>query len=104
MSLKYQTHGFALVRTRALISHLYTTYGNITSEDLSTNEDRMKAQWDPTTPIKGLFEQIDDGSTYATAGDDAFTDTQLVCFDYNNIDSNGRMSLACRDWRGHPKC
>ena len=64
----------------------------------------MKAQWDPTTSIEGLFEQIDDGSAYATAGNDAFTDTQLVRFDYNNIDSNGCMSLACRDWRGRPKC
>ena len=45
----------------------------------------MKAQRDPTTPIKGLFEQIDDGSAYATAGEDAFTDTQLVRFAYNNI-------------------
>ena len=63
----------------------------------------MKAQWDPTTPIEVLFEQIDDGSAYATDGDDAFTDTQLVRFAYNTIDSNGRMSLACRDWRGRLK-
>ena len=63
----------------------------------------MKAQWYPTTSIEGLFETIDDGSAYATAGEDAFTDTQLVRFAYNTIDSNGRMSLACRDWRGRPK-
>ena len=63
----------------------------------------MEAQWDPTTPIEGFFEQIDDGLAYATAGEDAFTDTHLVHFAYNNIDSNGRMSLACRDWQGRPK-
>ena len=63
----------------------------------------MKAQWDPKTPTEGLFEQIDDGSAYATAGEDAFTDTQPVRFAYNNIDSNGRMSLACCNWRGRPK-
>jgi hypothetical protein len=49
ISLKDCTHGFALVR--ALITHLYNTYGNITSDDLSANEDHMKATWDPTTPI-----------------------------------------------------
>jgi hypothetical protein len=42
ISLKDRTNGFALVRTRRLIDHLYTTYGNITSEDLSVNEERMK--------------------------------------------------------------
>jgi hypothetical protein len=35
----YPTHGFALVCTQHLIDHLYTTYGNITSEDLSANEE-----------------------------------------------------------------
>ena len=103
ISLKDQTHGFALVLTCALISHLYTTYGNITFKDLSANENRIKAQWDQTNPIKGLFEQINDGSAYATAGNDAFTDTQLVRFGYNIINSNGCMRLACRDWRGRPK-
>ena len=63
----------------------------------------MKAQWDLTTPIKGLFEQINNGLSYATAGDDVFTNTQLVRFGYNNINSNGRMSPACRDWRGRLK-
>jgi hypothetical protein len=63
----------------------------------------MKATWDPTTPIEGLFEQIDDGAAYATAGNDPFTDTQLVRFAYNSVESNGRMSLACRDWRQLPR-
>jgi hypothetical protein len=103
ISLKDRTHGFALVRTRALIDHLYRTYGNITSDDLSANEDRMKATWDPTTPIEGLFEQIDDGAAYASDGDDPFTDTQLVRYGYNNVDTNGKMTLACRDWRQRPR-
>jgi hypothetical protein len=103
ISIKDRTHGFALIRTRTLIRHLYDTYGNITSEDLSANEDRMKAAWDPTTPIEGLFEQIDDGTAYATAGNDPFTITQLVRFAYNIIESNGCMSLACRDWRQLPR-
>jgi hypothetical protein len=35
ISFKDRTHGFALVCTRCLADQLYTTYGNITSEDLS---------------------------------------------------------------------
>jgi hypothetical protein len=99
ITLKDRTHGFALVRTRTIIVHLHDTYGNITSDALSQNEERMKAPWDPTTPIEGLFEQIDDGSAYAIAGRDPFTDTQLVRSGYNNIDSNNKMSIACREWR-----
>ena len=103
ISLKDRTHGFALVRTRRLIDHLYTTYGNITSEDLSANEERMKKTWDPTTPIEVLFAQIDDGTAFAISGDDPFSDAQLVRFAYNNVDSNQRMPLATRDWRLRPR-
>lgn len=103
VSLKHRTYGFALVRTRTIIAHLYTTYGTITSEELTQNDELMRVPWEPTTPIEGLFEQIDDGSAYAISGGDPYTDKQLVRFGYNNIDSNGRMSLACRDWRQKPE-
>jgi hypothetical protein len=99
ISLKDRTHGFALVATREIINHLQTTYGNITSEALSANEERMKTPWDPTTPIEGLFEQIDDGEAYASAGNDPFTNSQIVRIAYTNIDTTDKMTIACREWR-----
>ena len=101
-SLKDRTTGFARVTTRQLIEHLYNNYGRITVETLTDNEARMKQPWDVTTPIELLFEQIDDGQAYATAGGEPYTDPQLVRFGYHNIEAAKRMELACRDWRAKP--
>jgi hypothetical protein len=51
-SVYYWTYGFALVCTHGLINHLYTTFGNLTSEDISANEEKIQETWDPTTPIE----------------------------------------------------
>jgi hypothetical protein len=102
-TLKHATHGFALVRTRTIIQHLYNTYGRITAEMMAVNDEKMRSEWDPGTPIEILFTQIDLGQAYATAGNAPYTDTQLVRFGYTNVAANNRMELACRDWRAKPE-
>jgi hypothetical protein len=103
LSLKHRSHGFALVRTRAIITHLFATYGAITADDLLANDARMRTPWDPTTPIELLFAQIDDGAAFATDGHDPFTDTQVVRLAYSNVEASGKLFLACRDWRATPR-
>jgi hypothetical protein len=39
----------------------------------------------------------------AIAGNDPFTDTQLVRIGYTNLDSTGKLSIACREWRAKPR-
>jgi hypothetical protein len=51
-TLKHATHGFALVRTRTIIQHLYNTYGRITAEMMAVNDEKMRSEWDPGTPIE----------------------------------------------------
>lgn len=99
LSLQHQTHGFALICTRAIIEHLMAAYGNITSEDLAANDKRMQQRWAVTTPIEMLYAQIDDGASYALDGNSAYTDKQLVMYGYNIINVKSIMSLGCRDWR-----
>ena len=92
-SLKDRTTGFVRVTTHQIIKHLYTNYGRITVETLMENEPRMKQPWDATTPIELLFEQIDDGQAYATAGGEPYTDPQLVRLGYHNIEPSKRMEI-----------
>jgi hypothetical protein len=40
-----------------LLDHLWTTFGTITSKDLTDNWSSMNAQWNPPTPIADLFQQ-----------------------------------------------
>jgi hypothetical protein len=98
-TLKHAAHGFALVRTRTIIQHPYTTYRRMTSKMLAVNDDNMRQSWDPTLPIEILFTQIDLGQAYATAGNGPYTDTQLVRFAYTNVAATNCMELACCDWQ-----
>ena len=41
-----------------LLAHLWTTFGTITSKDLTNNWSSMNAQWNPPTPIADLFQQL----------------------------------------------
>jgi hypothetical protein len=95
LSLRDRTHGFALVQTRQIVEHLYTSYGKISSADLTANDERMRTNWVVTTPIECLFAQIADGAAYATAGHSTYIDTQLVRFGYNLVDATNPMKLAC---------
>jgi hypothetical protein len=39
--------GFANITTRAMLNHLFITYGNITAIDLENNFEHMRHAWDP---------------------------------------------------------
>ncbi len=91
--------GYANVTTIQILTHLYTTYGKITPQDLDENHNRMKAPFDPSQPIEELFQQIEDAQELATAADEPFTDSQLVSSAYNNVFQTGLFADACREWR-----
>jgi hypothetical protein len=50
--------GFANISARAMLDHLFTTYGNITAVDLENNFENMHRAWDPQQPVESLFKQI----------------------------------------------
>jgi hypothetical protein len=56
---------YARVTTLQLLTHLWTTYGTISSHDLSINYNKMTTQWNPPTPIESLFRQLREGQQFA---------------------------------------
>ena len=46
--------------------------------DIENNNVRMKAPYDPTTPIKNLFGQINDANKYAIFANSPSSDSTLV--------------------------
>ena len=68
-----------------LLTHLWTTYGQITEADLSTNESRMYADWNPPTPIETLYEQLTEGKRFAARGNELIDDSQLARKGYNIV-------------------
>ena len=85
-----------------LLEHLTTTYGAVTSDDLTANYARMTAQWTPPTPIEALWEQLKEGQEFATEGQETIADSQLMRLAYDNIKNTGLFNDQCRLWRAKP--
>jgi hypothetical protein len=59
----------------------------------------MKTPWHPPVPIETMFEQIEKGVKFATAGGDEPSANTIVRIGYNIIYATGRFSLGCHAWR-----
>jgi hypothetical protein len=75
-----------------ILTHLCTAYGVITPFDIKDNGTKMRAPFDPTQPIKLLFE-------FADAGNMPYNPDQVVSRAYLLILQTGLYADACRDWR-----
>jgi hypothetical protein len=101
-ALKHRITQYSNVTPLELLTHLKNTYGQVTSDDLTTNYARMTEPWNPPTPIEVLFEQLKEGKEFAAKGNEAFPDTQLMRLAYDNIKATGLFNEQCREWRKKP--
>ena len=90
--------GYSNVTTIALLNHLYTTYGCITTMDLEENDARMKTPYDATQPIEVLFNQIETAQEFAEAGNAPYPDSVIINTAYLLLFKTGLYCDACREW------
>ena len=102
-AIKHPRTGYATTTTLNILTHLWTTYGEIKPEDLDQNLLTMSTTWHPSSPIETLYRQIDDGLAFAEAGESPIDDGTAVRIIYNIIFSTGVFELPCRDWRAKPR-
>jgi hypothetical protein len=100
--LEDQRFGYAQLTTLQLLTHLDTTYGEVTNEDLANNLEQMNAPWDPTTPIEDLWTQISKAKNYAAA-DNAISDTTALLAAALNLTNTGLFQQGFEQWRGKTK-
>jgi len=86
-----------------LMEHIWSTYGKITTLDLTANEERMYSNWNPPTPIETLYEQRTDGQQFAMQGCETIHDSQLVRKGYEIIRRTGLFTEDCKEWRKSQK-
>jgi hypothetical protein len=55
---------FANISARAMLDHLFITYGNITTAYLENNFEHIRRAWDPQQPVESLFKKIQDCANY----------------------------------------
>ena len=97
--LKDEKLGYAKVTTAELIVHVRDRYGKIEPEMLEKNEESMATPWTPETLIAILFKQIDDGISFARAGNDDMSDERILRIALKIIKNTRRFPAAIRDWK-----
>jgi hypothetical protein len=90
--------GFASISDRAMLDHLFTTYGNITAVNLENNFEQMRQSWDPQQPVESLFKQIQDCADYSEAGGVLIGHPQKINVGYAKIFATGHFMSACHRW------
>jgi hypothetical protein len=90
--------GYSGVTTLTMLTHLWTEYGLITMQDLRANHARLIQQWHPHTPIENFFKQLDEAAAFAIHGLAPIDDIYIIMYAYDNLNSTGVFSLACREW------
>ena len=93
------TVGFGNVTCLQLLTHLWVNYGPIKQEELEENTKRMNTPWNPPTPIEALFDQLEEGVIFATAGGEPPAPSAVVRMGYNLIDATGLFATPCTEWR-----
>lgn len=93
--------GFATVSVLKILTHLHTTYGALTTDDLDTNMSNLHKDWNPTQPLEDLFEQIRKCREFAKATDPISESTAVRAI-ISNLEKTGLFTDAIRDWRKRP--
>ena len=101
-NLEHEDTGYARVTPLKLMTHLWDSYGTIDDADHAKNEESMKQPWNPPEPIDTLFEQLKKGQEFAAKGNETISDSQLVCWGYQNIKNTGLFNRECEKWRKQP--
>ena len=83
---------------RDILQHLMTSYGNITAIDLEENTKTTKTPWDPTQPFEVVIDQIEEAITYADAGNQPFTDQQVLNTAFMLVFQTGLFFDDCKTW------
>lgn len=90
--------GYTDLTLNQLVTHLTTTYGEITTDDLNANEKRLEQQWSSSQPLEDLWTQAKQAQAFAK-DHDPISEIRLVRSCTNNLESSGVFDHALRKWR-----
>lgn len=101
-SMRNRLTGYANVPVRTMLTTLFTNYAKIDDLAMDTVENNIKKQWDPSTPIETLFNQIQTNCDIADMAEQPFTDAQKLSFAYTLVYKTGMYFDACKEWNAKP--
>jgi hypothetical protein len=100
--LEDEDFGFADISPLAMLTHLKTTYGTITREEIDRNRERLHETWAPDTPIEDLWAKLAEIQRMALAAQEAIPDSAVIRATLTTFEKTGVFTTACEKWRDKP--
>jgi hypothetical protein len=94
--------GFSNVSSLGILTHLRTTYGIVTPEDLKINLKNLSRQWGPEQPLSDLWDQIKKCQDFAAGTAEPISDATVLRTTIDNLEDSGAFIHDVRDWRKLP--
>lgn len=90
--------GYANITTKQILTHLDSTYGTITEDDIDKNLKLMNSPWNIQDPIETLFTRIKGCMTFAATAD-PISEKSAVRAGLQILEATNQFPLACQEWR-----
>jgi hypothetical protein len=71
----------------------------IAPTELTQNDDRLNAPYDPNQPIETLFQQVQDACAFAVADGQPYGAVMIVNMAYTLVFNTGLFPDACQAWQ-----
>jgi hypothetical protein len=97
-TLRDDEQGYADVPVNNILTHLFTTYGTLSSSDLVENQDKLKEAWDTTKPIASLWSKIAEIRRIAISGNAPIMDTIVIECTLTSFRATGVYARLIESW------
>ena len=87
---------------RAILLHLWTTYGIPSPAERNANEALFAAPWNTSEPIEAYFDRIEDCFVAAMIASPPYTTEQMIIRAITSIQLTGLYSQALIEWNALP--
>jgi hypothetical protein len=97
-ALKHNLWGYARTTTLALPTHLVSTYGKISPEDMIANRVQLNHSWTPPDDIENHFDNINTCIELSEASGDPISEVNAVQAGVATLRKTGLFAPAIREW------
>ena len=90
--------GYSNVTTKDILTHLDTTYGTLSEDDIDRNLKLMNSPWSVQDPIETLFTRLK-GCMIFAAQTEPIPESSAVRTGLQILEATNQFQIACQEWR-----
>lgn len=103
LAFRCSMFGYSDIDPGVVLDSLIDKYGHITARELAANLERLKAPWNPDTPIQNAFANGELCRTFASDGAAPIPDWHYIHTMVDTFEQSGVLQQAVYAWRTIPE-